>query len=341
MSGPASPADDPVVHAVVVHHRGEEILSRCLETLLASPGVDLTVAVVANACPEPLPGAAVGHPRVRVLRSETPLGFAAANNRGAALLRQRGGRPAHLYFLNDDTASEPDALRRLVDHMRQTPSCAVAGPRLMIDRSDGMVNSLGLNVAVTGEAWDEGLGRPLRECLPLAASRPAIAVTGTALLVRADVFDRLDGWREIFHYYYEDVDLCLRARALGGEVEVVTGAVVHHAVSATARRDSDFKRYHILRNRLLLLALHWPARLLLRAAPRVLALELGRLLVRAGRGRWDLVRVQGRAWAGFVRVLPAAWRLRAGGGPWSRWTSFLKPPGAIPEVRLPEAGAST
>ena len=341
MSGPASRAVDPVVHAVVVHHRGPELLSRCLETLLASSGVALSVAVVANACPEPLPAGAEGDPRVRVLRSEAPLGFAEANNRGAALLREQEGRPGHLYFLNDDTASEADALLRLVDHMRETPSCAVAGPRLMIDRSDAIVNSLGLNLAVTGEAWDEGLGRPLRGCLPLAASRPALAVTGTALLVRADVFDRLEGWREIFHYYYEDVDLCLRARALGGEVEVVTGAIVHHAVSATARRDSDFKRYHILRNRLLLLVLHWPPRLLLRTAPRVLALELKRLLVRLRRGQKNLVQVQLRAWASFLRLLPAAWRLRARGGPGSSWTALLKPPGAIPESRLPEAGAST
>jgi GT2 family glycosyltransferase len=327
------------VHAVVVHHRGEEILSRCLETLLASPGLDLTVAVVANACPGPLPKAVEEHPRVRVLRSGAPLGFAAANNRGAALLREPGSRPACLYFLNDDTASEPDALPRLVEHMGEAPSCAVAGPRLMIDRSEAIVNSLGLDVAVTGEAWDEGLGRPLRDLLPLPPSRPAIAVTGSALLVRGGVFERLQGWREIFHYYYEDVDLCLRARSLGDEVEVVTGAVVHHAVSATAGRESDFKRYHILRNRLLLLALHWPPRLLARVLPRVLALELGRLLVRAGRGRSDLVRVQARAWADFTRMLPAAWRLRPREGARSGWTSLLKAPGAIPEVRLPGPGA--
>jgi N-acetylglucosaminyl-diphospho-decaprenol L-rhamnosyltransferase len=339
MSGARSAAGHTVVHAVVVHHRGEEILAGCLQTLLASPALDLRVAVVANACPDPLPAIAESHPSVRVLRSETPLGFAAANNRGAALLREPGSRPAHLYFLNDDTVSEPDALPRLVEHLREHPSCTIAGPRLMIDRSDAIVNSLGLDVAVTGEAWDEGLGRPLGEVLPLPPWRPAIAVTGTALLVRLDVFERLGGWREIFHYYYEDVDLCLRARSLGGDVEVVTAAVVHHAVSATAGRESNFKRYHILRNRLLLLALHWPPGLFLRTLPRVVALELGRLAVRSARGRRDLVRVQARAWADFARMLPAAWRLRARGS--TGWTSFLKPASAIPAVRLPETGDST
>jgi GT2 family glycosyltransferase len=340
MNASRSTAHAPAVHAVVVHHRGPEILSRCLETLLASSGVDLRVAVVANACPEPLPTVAEQSPLVHVERSETPLGFAAANNRGAARLREREGRPSYLYFLNDDTTSEPSTLAQLVGHMTRTPACAVAGPRLMIERTDAIVNSLGLNLAVTGEAWDEGLGRTLGDCSPLDGVRPVLAVTGTALLVREDVFGRLGVWREIFHYYYEDVDLCLRARSLGGEVEVVTDAVVHHAVSATARRDSDFKLYHILRNRLLLLVLHWPAGLLLRTAPRVLGLELGRFLVRLGRGRRDLAGVQARSWAGFLRRLPAAARLRGRSGPGSSWTAFLKPPGAIPASRLPDDGAS-
>jgi N-acetylglucosaminyl-diphospho-decaprenol L-rhamnosyltransferase len=339
MSRTASPAGVPRVHAVVVHHRGPQILARCLETLLASPGVELHVAVVANACLEPLPEVAERDPRVVVLRSETPLGFGAANNRGASRLRERAGRPEYLYFLNDDTASEPGALAALVEHMKGTSSCAIAGPRLMIEGADGIVNSLGLDVAVTGEAWDEGLGRALEECGPFAGVRPALAVTGTALLVREDVFGRLGGWREIFHFFYEDVDLCLRARDLGGEVEVVTGAVVHHAVSATAGRDSDFTRYHILRNRLLLIALHWPPRLLVRTAPRVVAFELGRFLVRLARGRWGLARLQARAWGSFLRLLPAAARLRGGEGPRPRWTSLLKPPGAVPARRLPGPGA--
>jgi N-acetylglucosaminyl-diphospho-decaprenol L-rhamnosyltransferase len=334
------PADAPNVHAVVVHHRGQEILSRCLETLLASTGVDLQVVVVANACLEPLPAIAEAHPRLHVLRCAAALGFAAANNKGAAFLRERCGPPAFWYFLNDDTASEPGALLALAGHMDRHPECMVAGPRLMIEGTDGLVNSLGLDLAVTGEAWDEGIGRRWEECQATPAVRPTLAVTGTALLVREGAFARLGGWEEIFHFYYEDVDLCLRARSLGGEVEVVTGAVVRHAVSATARRDSDFKRYHILRNRLLLLLMHWPGGLLLRVGPRILALELGRFLVRLGRGAWGLAWLQARAWAGLVRRLPAALRLRARRGPRHDWTAFLRPAGAIPPVRLPDPGAS-
>jgi GT2 family glycosyltransferase len=330
------PADAPNVHAVVVHHRGQEMLSRCLETLVSSRGIELRVVVVANACPEPLPSIAERDPRIDVLRSAAPIGFGAANNRGADALRSRHGRPAFVYFLNDDTASDPAALAEMVEHLRREPRCTIAGPLLMIDGSD-VVNSLGLELAVTGEAWDRGLGRRLADCGPLPPVLQPLAATGTALLVRQDAFERLGGWTEIFHYYYEDVDLCLRARGHGGEVAVVTGALVQHAVSATAQRDSRFKRYHILRNRLLLIALHWPAGLLLRVLPRVLALEAGRFALRVGRGAWGLAGDQARSWAGFTRRLPAVARLRRRAGATRDWTDLLQPASAIPAARLPEA----
>jgi GT2 family glycosyltransferase len=329
-------ATTPRIHAVVVHHRGQSQLSRCLESLLASREVDLHVALVANACEERLPRVAEAHPRVHVLASAAPLGFSAANNRGEGFLRERAGRPEHLYFVNNDTTSEPDALRRLVAHLDADPTCAVAGPRLMIEGPGDKVNSLGLRVTRTAEAWDDGIGRSLEECGPLPAAKRVLAATGSALLARREAYERIGGWSEIYHYYYEDIDLCLRARGAGHEVAVVPGAVVDHAVSATARRDSEFKLYHTFRNRLLLLVLHWPASLLARVAPRVVGSELWRLAVRAGRGPRPAARAQVLAWAGFLRRLPAALAMRPRETD-RTWVTLLESPGAMPAIRLPAA----
>jgi GT2 family glycosyltransferase len=319
----------------VVHHRGRRLLSRCLESLLASRDVDLEVVVVLNACTETLPRGAGGDPHVHVLRSEVPLGFSAANNRGAAFLRERAGAPAHLYFVNDDTVSEPDALRELTGHLARDSRCAIAGPRLMIEGEQGHLHSLGLNVTRGGEAWDEGIGRRLEEWGPLPDVRPVLAVTGSALLVRRVVFDELGGWEPLYHWYYEDVDLGLRARAAGWEVAAVPTAIVHHALSATAGRDSELQLYHMFRNRLLLLAIHWPPGLLLAAAPRLLLSECWRLAVRVVRGERREARAQLRAWAGFLRLLPAARARRRHRGPRRDWIALLRPAGSVPLVRPP------
>ncbi len=323
------PAALPTVHAIVVHHRGEDLLARCLESLLASRGVDLQVAVVANACEEPLPSIAGCHDQVHVLRSAAPLGFAAANNRGVAFLREGVGVPDHLYFVNDDTVSEPEALRELVGHLDRDPRCAIAGPRLMIGGAEGRLHSLGLNVTRDGEAWDEGIGRRLEEWGPLPGARPALAITGSAFLVRHAVFEQLGGWEELYDWYYEDVDLCLRARAAGWSVAVVPVAVVHHALSATAGRESELKLYHTFRNRLLLLAVHWPLGLLLAAAPRLLSSEGWRVVVRVVRGERLEARSQVRAWNGFLRLLPDALARRRRRGPLRDWVVLLSPAGSV------------
>jgi GT2 family glycosyltransferase len=322
----------------VVHHRGERLLERCLGSLLESDGVDLQIAVVANACEEPLPPLAEGDRRVHVHRSAEPLGFAAASNRGAAFLRDRVGAPDYFYFVNDDTVSDPEALRELVLYLDREPRCAIAGPRLVID-GKARINSLGLNVTRDGEAWDEGIGQRLEEWSGSWGARPVLAVTGSALLVRGSVFDGLGGWEELYHYYYEDVDLCLRARAAGWRIVTVPTAVVHHVLSATAR-DPELKLYQMFRNRLLLLAVHWPLGLLLTQAPRLLLSECWRLLARVSRGERLEALSQVRAWGGFLRLLPAALARRRRRGPRRDWVALLSPAGSVPEVRLPAEPAS-
>ncbi|HSD25828.1 MAG TPA: hypothetical protein VLL75_00930, partial [Vicinamibacteria bacterium] len=130
------------------------------------------------------------------------------------------------------------------------------------------------------------------------------------------------------------VDLCLRARASGWNAVVVPTAVVHHALSATAR-DRELKPYHMFRNRLLLVVVHWPLGLLLLAAPRLLLSECWRLVVRVSRGARLEARSQVRAWGSFLRLLPAALARRRRRGPRRDWVALLRPAGSAPEVRLP------
>ncbi|MCZ6508359.1 MAG: glycosyltransferase family 2 protein [Acidobacteria bacterium] len=324
------------VCAIIVHHRGSGILARCLESLLASEGVALEIVVVANACQEALPSLVEAHPRVHVIISERSVGFSAANNLGARWARTH--LPAHdyLFFVNNDTIAEPDALRRLIVVMAATPERVIAGPRLMIWGAPRVLNSLGINITLAGEAWDEGIGRPLEEFQPLPVCREVIAVTGAALMMRTTAYETLGGWEDLYGYYFEDIDLCLRARSRGWEVVVVGDAVVHHAISATAVRGSDMKRQLSWRNRFLLMMIHWPAPLLLSAGSSTAAREL-RLAGRRLRARaWPDLRLQVRSWLGSIKRWPRAWSLRRALGGDQSWTGFLEAHGTVPVIRLPD-----
>ncbi|HEX2253054.1 MAG TPA: glycosyltransferase family 2 protein, partial [Thermoanaerobaculia bacterium] len=285
---------------VIVHHRGVELLERCLAALAASRGARLEVVVVANDCREEIPRR--GDLALHVVESQRPLGFSAANNLGVAWARRHLARADHYLFLNDDTEVEPEAVALLAGDLEENPAWGVAGPLLFILGASDHLNSLGINVTAVAECWDEGIGRRLDEYRPLPGRREVLAVTGSALMMRAAAFDAVGGWTELFGYYLEDVDLCLKARSRGWSVVNDPRARVGHALSATAA--NDFKRLSMWRNQLLLVAMHWPWRLLVRVAPRLAARELVVFLRRLANGSRGDAALQARAWAGAARRLP-------------------------------------
>jgi FkbM family methyltransferase len=324
----------PRITAVTVHHAGADLLDRCLTSLLASLEVELSVVVVDNACPEPLP-AVVGEASIHVVRSEEPIGFSAANNLGVAWAEEHLGEPDLYFFVNNDTVTPPETLLTLAGELALHPECGIVGPRLMIWHAEGHLNSLGLNVTRVGEAWDEGIGIHLDDYGPLPPRREVLAVTGSALLIRAAALEQIRGWTELYGYYYEDIDLCLKARRRGWTVRHVPDAVVEHAVSATADRIPDFKRMLSWRNQMVLLALHWPWRLAPRVIPYLLGRELGTLWRRWRLGARDDARLQLESWRGALALLPRAWRERWRNGRVTDWASRLLPPGSVPVIRLP------
>ena len=52
---------------------------------------------------------------------------------------------------------------------------------------------------------------------------------GSAMFIRRDLWLKLDGFDPIFSLYYEEVDLCRRARRTGYRSGVVTAGRYHHA----------------------------------------------------------------------------------------------------------------
>lgn len=334
-----SSAHPPAVTVVIVHHRGFELLGRCLVALAASRGVRLQVVVVANDCREEIPR----HPSLalHVVESSRPLGFSAANNLGVAWARRHLPPADHYLFLNDDTEVEPDAVALLAGDLEENPQWGVAGPLLVILGADDHLNSLGINVTRVAESWDEGIGRRLDEYGPLPDRREVLAVTGSALLMRAAAFDQVGGWTELYGYYLEDVDLCLKARRRGWGVINDPRARVRHALSATAA--DDFKRVSTWRNQVLLMSMHWPWRLIAQVAPRFVAREAAVLLRRLANGSHHDASLQARAWAGAARRLPLALAARRRGRRRAEWTHLLQPAGSVPVIRLPErvlAGAA-
>lgn len=330
----------PKVRAIVVHHSNAELLEHSLRAVLASQGVDLDVVLFENECRDALPEWLPREPRVHRIASPVTVGFGEANNRAVAWSRAHLPTVDAYFFLNNDAVVRPDTVARLAAVLEEKPAAAAAGPLILIWGAEDHLNSLGLNLTTTGEAWDEGIGLPLVDHLPLPERAEVLAVTGSAILIRRAAFEATGGWSQLFDFYMEDLDLCLRFRRRGLSIWLVPDAVVAHAVSATAGPSSEFKLFLFWRNRWILMLLHWPWRRLLRALPGLARHE--RTTYASRRKNLDSAAAdrQRRAWLGALALVPRILAARLRHGRDESWWKLLKPPGTVPVITLPEVVAS-
>lgn len=220
------------VDVVVVTWNSRTIALRCLEHLAAVPLAGVTL--VDNASSDGTADAVrEGHPEVELVVLEPGLGLAAAYNRGAG----RGSAPMVL-FLNDDIFADETAVRLLVRAVDEQNAVAAAGR--LVDAEAGSTQGeyqpqpFPTVRSVVAMLAGRKLGGPrLSETETVVVDQPP----GACLLVRRDALEAVGGWDPDFEFWYEDVDLARRLRAVG-EIVYVPAAAFAHVGGHSARRLS-------------------------------------------------------------------------------------------------------
>lgn len=83
-------------------------------------------------------------------------------------------------------------------------------------------------------------------------------VAGTAMMIKKEVFEKTGILDENYFLYYEDVDLCYRAKKKGFHCTFVQNAIVYHRNAATAKLNSPLHHYYNTRNHYLFVEKHAP-----------------------------------------------------------------------------------
>lgn len=256
------PNDRPAeINVVIVNWNGGALVRACLASLAAAGDVPATdVVVVDNASSD---GSADGLERpdlpVTVLRNPGNAGFGRACNQGAAI-----GRAPAILFLNPDTEVGPDSLRLALAALSADPKIGIVGAQL-VDAAGRVQRMCARRPSAKSLIGQElHLDRLMPASVPThfmadwdhAASRPVDQVMGAFLLIRRTLFERLGGFDERFHVYYEDVDLCARTWDAGFTVRHVAEATVRHDGQGTTRQVKARRLFYIQRSRILYAAKH-------------------------------------------------------------------------------------
>ncbi|SDW24426.1 glycosyltransferase [Roseicitreum antarcticum] len=181
-----------------------------------------------------------GWDRVRVVASDRNGGFGAGNNFGMRLGLPGGARPDYIYGLNSDAFPDRHAIDRLRQYLDQHPKAAFAGSYVHGD--DGATHTSAFRFpSVLGELENgikTGFVTKLlaKHVVPMKQPEttcPVDWISGASFMMRQDALDAIGLFDETFFLYFEETDLCLRARRHGWSVVYVHDSVVEHIGSVS------------------------------------------------------------------------------------------------------------
>jgi GT2 family glycosyltransferase len=260
---PRRRTESPRLSVVVVNYRHWDDTTKLVRQLRASAslkrGAAEAVVVDNHSPPHPVIGKLRRLSGVSLRRWRHNRGFARAVNEGCRL-----SRGDWFLLLNPDVTLEPaflDGVLRAADRLTvEEPAVGVVGFRL---RNPDGSRQLSTGRFPTLLRTLTGLAAPRsRRKYQAVSEREASRVdwvTGCCLLIRRQCWEQLRGLDADFFLYYEDVDLCARAAALGWQVRHDPTLAVTHHQPLHARAVSPSLRL-ITRHALMTYARkHWPA----------------------------------------------------------------------------------
>ncbi len=223
------------------------LVTHCVRSIVeTSTYEDFEIVVVADApiSSEVVEGLGeIAGDRLRVVPYDRPFSFSEKINAGAAVAEGE-----HLLLLNDDIeVIAPDWIERMVMYSSY-PGIGAVGGRLIIE--DGRLQHVGVlfeNGGLPGHPY-HGFSREFGGYSnSVLVAQDLQAVTGACLMTPREVFERVGGLSADFPVNYNDIDYCLKLRALGLRVVYDPGTLLYHFESSSRSTEvADWEKEKLI-----------------------------------------------------------------------------------------------
>lgn len=242
---------------VIVTHNSDDVIEACLDSLAASHGVTLKVAVVDNGSSDGTTTRVAAWKQRNTTLSlslilQANLGFAGGVNRGLTALLADPSID-NFWVLNPDCRVLPDTARAFCETIDRTEAYALIGGRLIYEEHPDIVQSDGGTVNHrTGAVRQLGRdGHPDTTPMPDAATLDF--VSGASMVASRGFIEQAGLMHEDYFLFYEEVDWAFCRGTL--PLAIAPGAIVlHRGGSSTgsggiAKHASPLAFYFNYRNR--------------------------------------------------------------------------------------------
>lgn len=201
------------------------------------------------------------NPKITLLINNNNLGFTGGNN--LAIRHFIKGDVDYFLLLNNDTVVEPGFLTQLVNVAEADDKIGIVGPKIyklvvseanLSGSNDTLFCAGTKTIPFFGQPFLRGNGE--KDCGRYNNVEAVDYISGTALMIKKYVIERIGLLDERFFAYFEDWDWCLRAQRFGYKSVYVPDATIWHKGSSTIGFKSPLYYYYMTRNRILFARKH-------------------------------------------------------------------------------------
>ena len=252
---------------VVLNWNGENIIQKCINSLLKQSYENFKIVVVDNNSKDNSKDilsklADKNKDKIHIIYNSRNSGFAGGVNIGIkhAIKNKFDG----IALFNNDATADRDWLKNL--------------NKVLINKHDiGLVAGLllhedGKTIDSSGEFYSKwGLAFPRNRDQAIEKSENngyIFGATGGASLYRTSIFKDIGLFDETFFAYYEDVDISFRAQLAGWKAYYTNEAIAYHEQGVTSKKIPGFTVYKTFKNLPLLFTKNVPRRLLFKIGIR-------------------------------------------------------------------------
>lgn len=242
---------------ILLNWNGKEDTIKCLESLKTLNYPNYETIVVDNASSDDsVKIISDKFPNVTLITNKENLGFAEGSNIGIRYALEGGAD--YVFLLNNDAIIDEETVTELVQVAESDDKIGIIGSRICCyDRPD-RIQSAGAHIGIkTGRVWYPDYGKSITTTDGKAVD--VDAVSGTAMMVKREVIEKVGMLDPTFFCYFEDTDWCIRARKTGYRVVIVPMSKIWHKGGAsTGGGATPTSIYYSVRNHLLVMNKNYP-----------------------------------------------------------------------------------
>ncbi len=244
------------VSIITINYNQAELTRQFLESakLLTYPTYE--IIVVDNGSVQPLHNAinTDHYPHLRLLRSETNLGFTGGNNLG---MQEAHGD--YFFIVNNDTELSPTLIEDLLTPFAKNPKIGVVCPKIRFYDAPQHVQYAGYNPMNMYTGTATTIGSNKADDGQFDEPHPTYFAHGCAMMIHRTVVEQVGRFAERFFLYYEELDWSQRIRNAGYIIYYQPSASILHKESMSIGQHSPLKTYYLTRNRILFMRRHCSA----------------------------------------------------------------------------------